>query len=231
VLPILPPVALLLGAALDAGLPSSSRSSGGRLLTACAVAAGASVILVGVVLLMVPAAALALDSASLRIAGLAAVVAGACAIAAAIWQPSWIPGTVATAAVVQMLALQFSLFSTPGTDVVERVAMEIRRRLGPEVQWTTHDIFARNLVFYVGQRQSGPFENDASLLEFLRGRPAMAVMTLGDYERLAPLVGTPLYEVGRWRFFNASAIRIGTLVERNPERELRTVLLVSNRPL
>ncbi len=231
VLPILPPVALLLAAALDARLPSSGRSPGGRLLAGCGFAAGAVVIIVGIVLLTVPAAALGLDSTALRIAGVAAVVAGTGAMAAAMWRPAWIPSAVATAAVVQMLALQFSLFSTPGTDVVEKVAAEIRRRLGPDVQWTTHDIFVRNLVFYIGHRQSGPYDDDAALVEFLRGRPALAVMTLREYQRLAPLVGAPLYEVGRWRFFNAVAIRIGTLVERNPERQLRTVLLVSNRPL
>jgi 4-amino-4-deoxy-L-arabinose transferase-like glycosyltransferase len=231
VLPILPPVALLLAAAIDARLPSSGRSSGGRLLAGCGIAAGAVVVIVGLVLISVPATVLSLDAAPLRVAGIAAMVAGGGAIAAAIWRQTWIPGTVAVAGLVQMLALQFSLFSTPGTDVVERVAVEIRRRLGPEVQWTTHDIFVRNLVFYVGSRQSGPFDDDAELLAFLRGQPAMAVMTLADYERLAPRVGAPLYEIGRWRFFNASAIRIGTLVERNPERELRTVLIVSNRPL
>ena len=110
------------------------------------------------------------------------------------------------------------------------MAAEICPRLNSETQWTTHDIFVRNLVFYVAHRESGPFENDAELIAFLRGTPALTVMTLGEYRRLAPLVGVPLYEVGRWGFFNASAIRIGTLVDRNPQRELRTVLLLSNRP-
>jgi hypothetical protein len=193
--------------------------------------AGIIVVAIGVVLFMVPAAALDLDPRSLRFAGIATVISGAGAVAAAVSRPSWIPGSVALAGLVQMLALQFSLFSTPGTDVVERVAVEIRARLHSGVQWTSHDIFVRNLVFYVGTRQRGPFDDDAKLLAFLRGQPALAVMTLREYERLAPLVGAPLHEIGRWRFFNASAIRIRTLVERNPERELRTVVLVSNRPL
>ena len=91
VLPILPPVALLLAAALDARLPSSGRSPGGRLLAGCGFAAGAVVIIVGIVLLTVPAAALGLDSTALRIAGVAAVVAGTGAMAAAMWRPAWIP--------------------------------------------------------------------------------------------------------------------------------------------
>ena len=231
VLPILPPVALLLASALDSRLPSSGRSSGGRLLAGCGIAAGVVVILAGGVLLTVPASALGLDQAALRVGGVVTALAGAGAIVAACLRSSWIPGTVTAAAVVQMLALQLTLLSTPGTDVVERVGAEIRRRLGPDVQWTTHDIFVRNLVFYVGHRQSGPFHYDAELVRFLRNGPVMAVMTLPEYERLAPVVGTPLYELGRWRFFNAAAVRIGTLVKRNPERELRTILLVSNRPL
>jgi 4-amino-4-deoxy-L-arabinose transferase-like glycosyltransferase len=231
VLPILPPVAVLLAAALDARLASAGRPAGGRrLLVGCGIAAGVVVIAAGIVLLMVPAVALGLDDRALRAAGIATSIAGALAVLAAMWRASWIPAAVALAGLVQMLALQFGLFSTPGTDVVERVALELRTRLRPDTQWTTHDIFVRNLVFYVGSRQSGPFENDAELIAFLRERPALTVMTLREYERLAPLVARPLYEVGRWRFFNASALRIGTLVERNPERELRTVVLVSNRP-
>lgn len=230
VLPILPPVALLLAAAIDSRLASSHRQAAGKLLAGCGIAAGAIVVAVGSVLATVPAEALGLNRAVLQVAGTATVVAGVCAIAAATWRRAWIPGAVAIAALVQMMALQFSLFSTAGTDVVEQVAAEIRERLGRETHWTTHDIFVRNLVFYVAQRESGPFEGDAELVEFLRGAPALAVMTLGEYERLAPKVGAPLYELGRWRFFNASAIRIGTLVDRNPQRELRTVLLVSNRP-
>lgn len=231
VLPILPPVALLLAASLDAHLASAGRPAGGRrLLIGCGIAAGVVVIVAGIVLLMVPAAALGLDDRPLRAAGVTTSIAGVLAVLAAIWRASWIPAAVALAGLVQMLALQFGLFSTPGTDVVERVALELRTRLRPDMQWTTHDIFVRNLVFYVGSRQSGPFENDAGLIAFLRDQPALTVMTLPEYERLAPLVATPLYEIGRWRFFNASALRIGTLVERNPERELRTVVLVSNRP-
>ncbi len=231
VLPILPPVAVLLAAALDARLASAGRPAGGRrLLVGCGIAAGVVVIAAGIVLLMVPAVALGLDDRALRAAGIATSIAGALAVLAAMWRASWIPAAVALAGLVQMLALQFGLFSTPGTDVVERVALELRTRLRPDTQWTTHDIFVRNLVFYVGSRQSGPFEKDAELIAFLRERPALTVMTLREYERLAPLVARPLYEVGRWRFFNASALRIGTLVERNPERELRTVVLVSNRP-
>jgi len=231
VLPILPPVAVLLAAALDERLASAGRPAGGRrLLVGCGIAAGVVVIAAGIVLLMVPAAALGLDDRALRAAGIATSIAGVLAVLAAMWRASWIPAAVALAGLVQMLSLQFGLFSTPGTDVVERVALELRTRLRPDMQWTTHDIFVRNLVFYVGSRQSGPFENDAELVAFLRERPALTVMTLREYKRLVPLVAAPLYEVGRWRFFNASALRIGTLVERNPERELRTVVLVSNRP-
>jgi 4-amino-4-deoxy-L-arabinose transferase-like glycosyltransferase len=228
VLPILPPVALLLAAALDSRLASHGRQA--RLLGVCGVAAGAVVVAVGLVLVTVPAEALGLDRAVLQVAGTATAIAGGVAMVAAVWRRDWIPATVTIAGLVQMVALQFSLFSMPGSDVVEKVAAEIRQRLGRETSWTTHDIFVRNLVFYVAHRESGSFESDAELVAFLRGAPALAVMTLGEYERLAPKVGAPLYELGRWRFFNASSIRIGTLVDRNPQRELRTVLLVSNRP-
>jgi hypothetical protein len=86
----------------------------------------------------------------------------------------------------------------------------------------------RNLVFYVGQHQSGPFD-DHDLVQFLNDGPAVAVMSEADFRRVTPLVTAPLHEIGRWQYFNVSGIRVGVVLEQNPERELRTIVLVSNR--
>ena len=114
VLPILPPVALLLAAALDARVPSRERRSGGPLLVCCALAAGAFVVAVGVVLLSVPAEALGLDRPALRVAASATMIAGVCAIAAAIWLHKWIPASVATAAVAQSWRCNSACFQRRG---------------------------------------------------------------------------------------------------------------------
>jgi hypothetical protein len=129
---------------------------------------------------------------------------------------------------VLIVSLQYGVLSLPGPEAVQLVATTLRQHLAPGVRWATNGVFVRNLVFYVGQRQSGPFD-DRELVQFLNEGPAIAVMSETDFRRLAPLVTAPLHEIGRWQYFNVAGIRVGVVIEQNPERELRTIVLVSNR--
>ena len=184
----------------------------------------------GVVLFVLPAASLGLDLEVVPVAAAAVLAAGLAVIVTALVQLSRVPIIATVGSIVLVLALQYGLLSSRGPEAVEQVAAEIRRRSSRDVEWTTHKVFVRNLVFYVARRQSGPF-SDAGLMAFLaRDAPSLAVMSLSDYERLAPQVGVAVYELGRWRFLNTAGIRIGSLLEQNFEREIRVVVLVSNRP-
>ena len=191
---------------------------------------GALLSTAGIVLFVLPAATMALDLAVVRVAAVAVLAAGLAVIVTAFVHPSSLPIVATAGSIVLVLALQYGLLSSRGPEAVEQVAAEIRRHWSRDVEWTTHDVFVRNLVFYVARRQSGPF-TDAELMAFLaREAPSLAVMSLSDYERLAPQVGVAVYELGRWRFLNTAGIRIGSLLEQNFEREIRVVVLVSNRP-
>jgi 4-amino-4-deoxy-L-arabinose transferase-like glycosyltransferase len=232
ILPILPPFAILLAASIQSRLDRqrepAARTS--RLLQLCAVVAGIVVSTVGVVLFALPAESLGLDLEIIPVAAAAALAAGLAVMFTAFVRLSRVPLVATGGAVVLVLALQYGVLSSGGPETVEQVAAEIRRHSSPDVEWTTHDVFVRNLVFYVARRESGPF-TDAGLIEFLqRDRPSLAVMSLPVYERLSPQVGAPLDELGRWRFLNTAGIRVGSLLEQNFERELRVVVLVSNRP-
>jgi 4-amino-4-deoxy-L-arabinose transferase-like glycosyltransferase len=232
ILPILPPLAILLAASIQSRLERHHelppRTS--RLLQACAIVAGAVVSVAGGVLFALPAESLGLDLEVIPVAATAALGAGLAVMFTALVRLSSVPLVATGAAVVLVLALQYGLLSSRGPEAVEQVAAEIRRHSSPGVEWTTYDVFVRNLVFYVARRESGPF-TEAELIEFLqRDRPSLAVMSFRDYERLAPVLGAPLYELGRWRFLNTAGIRVGSLLEQNFEREIRVVVLVSNRP-
>ena len=68
-------------------------------------------------------------------------------------------------------------------------------------------------------------------------RPDQAVLQIAVFRRTASGLGpaatmrvtAPLHEIGRWQYFNVAGIRVGVVIEQNPERELRTIVLVSNR--
>jgi 4-amino-4-deoxy-L-arabinose transferase-like glycosyltransferase len=232
ILPILPPLAVLLAVSIRARLDRqgepAQRTS--RSLQSCAIVAGAVLSTSGVVLFVLPAASLGLDLEVVPVAAAAVLAAGLAVIVTALVQLSRVPIIATVGSIVLVLALQYGLLSSRGPEAVEQVAAEIRRHSSRDVEWTTHNVFVRNLVFYVARRQSGPF-NDAGLMAFLaRDAPSLAVMSLSDYERLAPQAGGAVYELGRWRFLNTAGIRIGSLLEQNFEREIRVVVLVSNRP-
>jgi 4-amino-4-deoxy-L-arabinose transferase-like glycosyltransferase len=227
ILPLLPPLAIALGATIQARI---SRSSSGRdrFLTSCGVGGGIAIATMGGLLLAVPAESLGTAAASFAWAGWAIAGAGAAVIVSATVAWRRIPAAMAGAALVLIVSLQYGVLSLPGPEAVQLVATRLRPHLAPGVRWTTHGVFARNLVFYVGQRQSGPFD-DHDLVQFLNDGPAVAVMSEADFRRLTPLVTAPLHEIGRWQYFNVSGIRVGVVLEQNPERELRTIVLVSNR--
>ncbi len=233
ILPILPPLAILLAASIRARLDRQGETAArtSRLLQSCAVVTGAVLSTVGIVLFALPATTMGLDVAVVRIAAVAVLAAGLAVIVTALVQLSRVPIVATAGSIVLVLALQYGVLSSRGPEAVEQVAAEIRRHPSRDVEWTTHDVFVRNLVFYVARRQSGPF-TDSGLIAFLaREAPSLAVMSLSDYQRLAPRVGVPVYELGRWRFLNTAEIRIGSLLfEQNFERGISEVVLVSNRP-
>jgi 4-amino-4-deoxy-L-arabinose transferase-like glycosyltransferase len=227
ILPLLPPLAIALGATIQARI---SRVSSGRdrFLTACGLGGGIALAAMGGLLLAIPSESLGIAAPSFAWAGWAIAAAGVSVIVAATVAWRRIPAAMVGAALVLIVSLQYGVLSLPGPEAVQLVAKTLRQHLAPDVRWTTHDVFVRNLVFYVGQRESGPFD-DRELVQFLNDGPAIAVMSEAAFRRLAPLVTVPLREIGRWQYFNVAGIRVGVVIDQNPERELRTIVLVSNR--
>src|SRR5204862_6589076 len=100
----------------------------------------------------------------------------------------------------------------------------------PGVRWTTHEVFVRNLVFYVGTSQSGPFD-EAGLAAFLESpEPALALVSDRDLQGLEA-AGRRLHRLDEWQYFNIAAVRWRPLFTRNPGGSFRRVVLVSNRDM
>jgi 4-amino-4-deoxy-L-arabinose transferase-like glycosyltransferase len=230
ILPMLPPLAIGVAAALRGAGTLLPDGRPRVLMRACALATGAVIAVLGAVLAALPPDAIGASRFWLTGGGLATACAGTAAAVAG-WrspQRSW--RLAAGAAIVLVLSAQLGLFSTEGDASVKEIATRIRAFSGGTVPWTTHNVLVRNLVFYVGRRAAGPFD-DAGLAAFLSSPDrALAVVKAPDLERVQASSPVPLYRLGEWRYFNVAGIRAGLLLDRNPARRIRTVVLVSNRP-
>jgi 4-amino-4-deoxy-L-arabinose transferase-like glycosyltransferase len=229
ILPMLPPLAIGVAAALRARRAASADDAPGLLLRVSALATGVAVAVLGAVLAALPPDAIGASRLWLTGGGLATALAGTLAAMAGWRRPQQSWPLTAGAAIVLLLSAQFGLFSTAGDDSVKQVAARIRA-LPPATAWTAHDVLVRNLVFYVGRREAGPFD-DAGLVRFLGSEDAaVAVLKAQDVARIEASSSVPLYRLGEWQYFNVAGIRASLLIDRNPARRIRTVVLVSNRP-
>jgi hypothetical protein len=228
ILPALLPLAVGLAASIDGRL--RREASPGRTWTVCAVVAGGVVAAAGGILLQVPADLVGTAPWRLVTGGVALLALGLASALVAIVRPRLLPAALTAAATALCVVLHFSVLAPTAPETVEQVAARVRPLVGPGVRWTTRDVFVRNLVFYVGTPQSGPFD-DAGLVEFLRSpEPVLALVSDKDLPRLEA-AGVVIHRLGEWRYFNVAAVRWRHLFTRNPGRSFHTVVLVSNRDM
>ncbi len=228
ILPMLLPLAVALAVSIQGRLEADR---GRRTWTVAAVTAGLVLAGFGGILVQVPAELVGTEPWRLVCGGIAMVLFGVTAAVVAIARPHRLPATLAAAAIVLFLALHFSVLAPTAPETVERVAARLRPLLGPGVRWTTRDVFVRNLVFYVGTAQSGPFE-EPGLVSFLRSPgPVLALVDDRDVGRLASAAGVTLHRIDDWRYFNVAGVRWRHVFTRNPGGAFRTVVLVSNRDM
>jgi 4-amino-4-deoxy-L-arabinose transferase-like glycosyltransferase len=216
-----------------------ARSIHGRLGTArpgaawisAAVTSGVVIAGFGAILIQVPAELVGTPPWRLVTGGVTILALGVLTAVAALRRSRLLPGTLVTAAVALYLALHFSVLAPTPPETVEQVAARVRPLLAPGVQWTTRDVFVRNLVFYVRTAQSGPFEDDG-LVDLLRSAgPVLALVADGEVARLEAASGVTLHRLDSWRYFNVAGVRWRHVFTRNPGRAFRTVVLVSNRDM
>ena len=228
ILPVLLPLAVALAGSIERHV---QRDAPGRTWTVSAVTAGLVLAGFGGVLVQVPAELVGVEPWRLVAGGLAILLLGLVASAVAVMRPRQLPATLAAAAIALFLALHFSVLAPTPPETVERVAARLRPLLGSGAQWTTREVFVRNLVFYVGTAQSGPFE-EPGLIAFLRSpHRVFALVPDGDVARLEAAAGVTLHRIDQWRYFNVAGVRWRHVFTRSPGRAFRTVVLVSNRDM
>ncbi len=226
ILPVLPPVAILLATTLRSLIDAGDRRP---LLATLGTLAGLVFVVFGGLLLRAVPLLASLTPPTTGAVALVIVTSGVLVAALAVWRPRALPGGITAAAIVTLLGLHYSVFSSRGMEPVQRLAAAHSTvRLGNEPS-ATHRVFVRNLVFYTGVRQTDlvRFED---LVEFLsRPERVVCVLRQRDLDRLAREHGLEPTVHFSVRYFNTATTRMKTLLFPDPARDLELVHLVTNR--
>ena len=224
ILPVLPPLAILLALAIQQRL---SDGLDRRLFSTCAGFAGAT--LVGLAALVYRAEPLFVEWDS----GWIAVAAGAIALSGisvliSVTRPKTVPWVLSAAAIVITLSAHFVVLSSPGPAPVERMAEMVLKATSGDHRSSRYNIFSRNLIFYTGvsfEELSAP----EAARDFLGSpTPVFLVLPAEDVPRLESL-GATMRQLADVRYLNTGGFTMRTFVAPDPARDLRHVVLVTNK--
>ena len=230
ILPVLPPIAMMLGAGIANRVAASGNRAAARDLTIATLTTAAMFALM--IVLFYRARMLFVSAyPALTWTGIALVFAAAMALAATAASRAWrrLPAVMAVSSAILLLTLQFGAFAGKRPEAVEEVAAMIHaNRLGGE-PIGEYETFVRNLPFYTHIPQV-PITDDTTALTFLKSNGRVfLVLNRRDLDRLKTMIDVPLKTIGQVTYWNTARVRLGTLIDPLPEQDLDTVVLVSNR--
>lgn len=227
ILPVLPPLAVLLGAALAR---RTTRAGAHEPALAAGTWATAALFVVAALLLFRLQPIVALPAPLLAVGGLA-VGGSAGALAVVARRRAWprLPATMAVAGCLFGLTVQFALLTPPRPEPVERMARLVARLRAPGERVGVYRAFVRNLVFYTGMRHDDLFD-EATAVDFVRSPSrVLLVLPAPDVASLEAAAGVRLHPLGEVSYLNTANLRLRTLLQDDASSELTRVLLVANR--
>jgi hypothetical protein len=231
ILPVLPPIAMMVGAGITNRIAAASRDRAAQLELTIATA--------GTAAMFAAMAALIYRDRMLFVSAypvftwvgiaLVASAAGVLALTAIGSSWHWMALAMPVGSALLLLTLQFGAFAGKRPEAVERIAALIHaNRFGGE-SVGEYETFVRNLPFYTRLKQVA-VTDDASAIAFLNAADRVfLVLNRRDYERLKVLAGRPLNFIGEVTYWNTAGVRLRTLLAPAPEEDLDTVVLISNR--
>jgi 4-amino-4-deoxy-L-arabinose transferase-like glycosyltransferase len=231
VLPILPPLALLLARAVHRRLAAREEAPGRRdhLLRGSALLIGLLLAVLGALIYRAMPLIVMVDR-RLVLAGAALIVLAGMgvAIGAYLLRRDRIPAAVAIAGALVLAGLQYAL-SPAGRDPVQDMAALVRTHHEGREPVATFRVFVRNLIFYTHMKQTD-LPSDEALRSFLqRPERVLCVMTADELARVSASADLQVLTLAEVLYFNASAVKLRTLLSPDPARDLERVLLVTNR--
>ncbi len=233
VLPVLPPLAVLLARAVSrrlAGVVSTPERPGrDRLLAAAGAISGTALIIFGALVYRAQSLLVGVLPGTVLTGAVLLVVSGLGVLLIALsTRQRLIPAAIVVASVVAALSVQYTVLSRPGPEPVEEMAALIRNAAPEDVPYGRHRVFVRNLVFYT-ERPHVDLVSEEQVRTFLGSTgPVLCVIGEADLQ-LARAGGVTAHEIGRVTYLNTGSLTIGTLLWPDPQTDLQTVLLVTNR--
>src|SRR5688572_3474990 len=224
VLPVLPPLAILLAAAIDRRVAERRRS-----LVWPAWATAALLLLLAGMLLRLRPVLITVEPWAPWVAAVA-TAAGAVLIAAVAATGRWraLPAATAGAAIVALLAVQFGALAGRRPEPVELMARAVLDQRGASEPVGPYRVFVRNLVFYSRLRQDDLFD-EASAIRFLQSPDrVLLVVRPSDLTLLEHRAGVTTRELARVTYLNTANLRLRSLLTPTTDL-LETVVLVTNR--
>jgi 4-amino-4-deoxy-L-arabinose transferase-like glycosyltransferase len=230
ILPVLPPVAIMLGSGIASRIATSRDRAAVRELTIATL--GTAVMFLSMAAFVYRARVLFVAAYSeLMWIGIVLVLAAAVGLAAITAMRAWrhLPALMTISSAILLLTLQFGAFAGKRPEAVEQIAAMIHaNRLGGE-RIGAYETFVRNLPFYTRLPQV-PITDDASAIAFLNSTDRVfLVLNRHDLDRLKMLVDRPLHTFGEVTYWNTAGVRLRTLLAPMPDQDLDTVALISNR--
>jgi 4-amino-4-deoxy-L-arabinose transferase-like glycosyltransferase len=230
ILPVLPPIAIMLGAGIANRITASRDRVAGRELTIATL--GTAAMFAGMAALFYRARVLFVSAyPALTWAGIAVVTLAALALAITAVRRSWrwLPMLMPISSALLLLTLQFGAFAGKRPEAVEQIAALIHaNRFGGELIGE-YETFVRNLPFYTRLKQV-PITDDMGAMMFLNSTDRVfLVLNKRDFERLKMASSRPLNVIGQVTYWDTAGVRLRTLLAPQPEEDLDTVVLISNR--
>ena len=237
VLPVLPPLALLLAAAIVERTQEWRGYEGVRSMPRRALPvvvgsflAGAFLVALGVLLYRAQPLLINVQPIFTTIASAVIVVMGALVILVAVsgnWRAA--PAVIAIAAALTLPAIQYGALSSGGDDTVQQMARLVIQNRSASGEVGTYGVFVRNLVFYTGVKTTDIIDDEQARNFLMQDRRALMVATAESIDRLEREHGLKVHRIAELPYFNEAGIRVRTLLWPDPARDLTRVVLVANR--
>jgi 4-amino-4-deoxy-L-arabinose transferase-like glycosyltransferase len=237
VLPVLPPLAILLASSIVdrtrdwRGLDGTrTRASRSTALALGAALCGVSLVVFGVLLYRAQPLVTSLTSGYTVASAVIIVVSGLAVIWTArsrAWRAA--PDVLALAAAITFAALQYSALSSGGDDSVRQMARLVAQHRLEREEVGTYSVFVRNLVFYARVPTIDIITDDQAE-QFLKHTDRTLLVAPAEVvERLERERGISVRHLAEVSYFNQAGLRVGALLQPDPERDITRVVLVSNR--
>jgi 4-amino-4-deoxy-L-arabinose transferase-like glycosyltransferase len=230
ILPLLPPLAIMLGLAI-ADRVASSRETAPRRELSIATFVTSAVFVTTAVLLYRARTVVVSAYPSLTWAGIIAVVCAGLALAWVAIARAWtrLPMVMAVSAATLLLTLQFGAFAGKRPEAVEDIAAMISANRHGAESVGEYEAFVRSLVFYTRFTHVQIFDDAGALAFLASSERVFLVVHRADLDRLKTMTDLPLNTLGAVTYLNTASVRLGTLLSPLPDQDLETVVVVSNR--